>query len=276
MGKCIYCGQPAGFLRWRHAECRKQHKLAVIKIPEVFASKALAGELEAPRFRALVEDSARKHYVSDAELRKLVILGLQKTIAAALDHQELSEQNDARIATLCKEFGLNANDLGSLGTRFVKAEVLQRLDLGKLSGLKLDGCDINFERGESAIWAFKTAEYYTTRTRTRYVGSSLGVSVRVVKGVYLRSGTFRGEPIKTQYLSKEGQGVFVVASRNVYFSAPLKAVKIPLKKIVSVHAYSDGVQLMRDGANAAPQIFKLDDPLFAADLILRLNQISGT
>jgi hypothetical protein len=60
---------------------------------------------------------------------------------------------------------------------------------------------------------------------------------------------------------------------NVYFSAPLKAVKIPFKKIVSVHAYSDGVQIMRDGANATPQIFKLADPLFAADMITRLNQV---
>jgi len=274
MGTCIYCGEPVGFLRWRHAECRKQHDLAVTKIPEVFARKALEGAIEAPRFRALVEDTARTHHVNASELRNLVIRGLEETINAALDHQELSEQNDARIVTLCNEFGLKANDLGPPGMRFAKAEVLQRLDAGKLpSGVKLDGCDINFERGESAIWAFRPVDYYTTRTRTRYVGSSCGVSVRVVKGVYLRSGSFRGEPIRTQYLSKEGRGILVVASRNVYFSAPLKAVKIPSKKIVSVHAYSDGVQLMRDGANAAPQIFKLEDPLFAADLITRLNQV---
>jgi hypothetical protein len=52
-----------------------------------------------------------------------------------------------------------------------------------------------------------------------------------------------------------------------------KAVKIPVKKILSVLSYSDGLQIMRDGERATPQIFKLDDPTFAADAIARLNQL---
>jgi hypothetical protein len=94
-----------------------------------------------------------------------------------------------------------------------------------------------------------------------------------MKGVYYRVGSYRGHPIKTQYLSDEGLGIFVIASHNVYFWSPRKAMKIPAKKIVSVVPYSDGLQIMRDGANAAPHIFKLDDPAFAADVIARLNQL---
>jgi hypothetical protein len=132
--------------------------------------------------------------------------------------------------------------------------------------------DIILERGEAVIWTFNFAAYLTMRNRTQYVGASFGTSVRVMKGLYFRAGTFRGEPVKTQELSQEDIGSLILALRNVYFQSSTKALKIPIKKILSVHAYSDGLQLIRDGANAVPQIFKIDDPPFAADVIARLHQ----
>jgi hypothetical protein len=52
-----------------------------------------------------------------------------------------------------------------------------------------------------------------------------------------------------------------------------RQLKIPIKKILSVMPHSDGLQIMREGERATPQIFKLDDPAFAADAIARLNQL---
>jgi hypothetical protein len=226
------------------------------------------------RFRALAEEIAKTHYVSDSEFRKLVIHGLVSTIDAAFRNHGLSEEDDHRIAGLCSAFSIAANDLGPAGIRFAKAEILQRLNQKQLpSKIQIDNMPINLDHNESAIWLFNHVNYYTTRSRTRYVGGSSGVSVRVMKGVYYRVGAFHGHPIKTQYLSNEGRGVFVIASRNVYFWSPRRAAKIPAKKIISIVPYSDGLQIMRGGANPAPQIFKLDDPAFAADVIARLNQL---
>jgi hypothetical protein len=95
-----------------------------------------------------------------------------------------------------------------------------------------------------------------------------------MKGLYYRTGTFKAEPIRTQHLTEEGRGIFVIASRSVYFWSPTKTVKLPLRKIIGVHPYSNGIQIARDAANAVPQFFDLDDPAFACDAIARLSQIS--
>jgi hypothetical protein len=271
MGTCIYCGQPAGFLRWRHKSCHELHKTAATKIPEFFV-KALDSSVEPPRFHALAHEIARTHYVGDQEFRKVVIQGLVAAIDTAFKEHGLTEHDDQRIASLCNEFGLAANDLGAAGIRFAKAEILRRLDQGKFpAGTTFQNVPINLEHNESMIWLFNNVTYYTIQNRTLYVGTSQGISVRVMKGLYYRVGAFHGEPIRTEYLSDEGRGIFLIASHNVYFWSPRKAVKIPIKKILSVLPYSDGLQIMRDGERSTPQIFRLDDPAFAADAIARLH-----
>jgi hypothetical protein len=273
MATCKYCGKPAGFFRWSHKQCRELHKAAATKIPEFFV-KALDSSMEGSKFHGLAEEIARTHYVADAEFRALAIRGLVATIDKAFKEHGLSQHDDERIVGLCNSFGIDASELGPAGNRFAKAEILRRLDEGRLpSKIRVTNMPINLGRNESVIWLFNNMTYYTTRSRTQYVGGSSGVSIRGMKGLYYRVGSYHGHPIKTEYLSDEGHGIFVITNENVYFWSPRKAMRIPAKKIISIVPYSDGLQIMRDGANAAPHIFKLDDPAFAADAIARLNQL---
>ena len=273
MGNCRFCGQPAGLLKSQHKECRQKHDTAAGKLPEFFV-KALENPIETSRFREIADAIAHDNYIREAELRQLSILGLSSMIEHAFKDHVLTENENKRIVELCNSFAVTANDLGGAGQRLAKAQILRQLDEGQVpSNIVVSDMPINLENGEVAIWLFNGATYYTSRSRTRYVGSSHGVSIRVMKGVYYRVGAFRGEPIKTQYLSEEGRGIFVIASKNVYFWSPQKALKIRHKKIISVQPYSDAIQIMRDVSNASPQLFALDDPPFAADLISQLNQL---
>ncbi len=186
----------------------------------------------------------------------------------------MSQENDARICALCTEYGISGGDLGPSGIKFAKAEVLHRIEKGELpSVVKLEGSGIIFEREEHPIWAFRKVKYYTLRTHTQRVGGSSGFSVRVMTGVYFHTGAFQSEPVQTQALSEEGTGDLIIATHNLYFESPTRTVRIPSKKIISIHPHSDGIEIMRDGANAKPEVFLVDDPLFAVDLISRLNQL---
>ena len=273
MGNCRFCGQSAGVLKSQHKDCRQKHDTAARKLPDFFV-KALENPIDPSRFRSATDAIARDNFISETELRQLTIRGLSSMIEHAFKDHVLTEDENKRIVELCNSFSIDANDLGSAGQRLAKAQILRRLDEGHIpSNVVIRDMPINLENGEVVIWLFNGVTYYTTRSRTQYVGGSHGVSIRVMKGVYYRVGAFRGEPIKTQYLSEEGRGIFVIASKNVYFWSPQKALKIRPKKIVSVQPYSDAVQIMRDASNASPQLFALDDPPFAADLISRLNQL---
>ena len=99
------------------------------------------------------------------------------------------------------------------------------------------------------------------------------MSVRVARGVYLRSSAFKGEPVRTEYLSEEGTGLLAVTNRAVYFYSPAKSFKIIPKKIIAVEAFSDGISITPDGASPKPRFVKVDDPWFAANVITRLNNL---
>jgi len=158
-----------------------------------------------------------------------------------------------------------------------KVQILNSLMEGRVrDDISIDGAEILLERGEKPIWGFGNVKWQTshTRTRTRYVGGSHGGSFRIMKGLSFRVSSFSGTPIKTQEVSHEEQsGILIVASRNLYFRAGRKVTKIPIRKILSVHASADGIEITRDGKGAEPETFSVDDPSFAADAITRLCQI---
>ena len=52
----------------------------------------------------------------------------------------------------------------------------------------------NLMKSEDLVWVFKDVDYFVEKTRTHYKGGSQGVSVRVMKGVYYRTGGFKGRP----------------------------------------------------------------------------------
>lgn len=277
MGACIFCGQKAGLFRHEHKACRERHDNIETRIVAFFV-EALNSSIQPSRFRELTENLARSAFIRDEEFRHLVLLGFAALIDHALANDLPTDAEESRVGALINVFGLKVSDLtvSDAGFRFAKASILRQLGEGKLpSSLpRIEGHNpINLENGEVIIWVFKNTEYFTPRTRTQYVGASQGVSVRVMKGVYYRVGSFKGRPVQTQYLSNEGTGDFVITNRNIYFLSPLKVIKLPARKIVAVEPHSDGLSISRDGVNSKPAIFTLDDPWFATNAITRINQL---
>jgi hypothetical protein len=273
MGKCRYCGKPAGLFRRQHQECRTRHDEAASKIPAFFV-KALQSPMPAEQFCELIDRDVEANFISATERDQLVDRGFSGMVDAALAGGSLTNEADARIDDLRQAFGLSAADLGEAGAALVKARILRALDAGQPDTVKItvDGpLAPRFERGERPLWCFRSARYLTFRSRTHYVGGSAGVSIRVMKGVYYRVGSFHGEPVKMEYLNEEDSGALTITLQNVYFVGTRRALKIPVRKIAATHLYSDGIEILQYGATAKPAVFTMNDAPFAASLVARLQ-----
>jgi hypothetical protein len=111
------------------------------------------------------------------------------------------------------------------------------------------------------------------KTKRQYAGTSQGVSVRVMKGVYYRVGAFKGQAIDSVERIHVDTGWLVITTKNIYFAGPQKSSRIPYSKIVSFMPFSDGVGFIRDGANAKPEIFVTSDGWFSYNLVTNLSQM---
>lgn len=107
---------------------------------------------------------------------------------------------------------------------------------------------------EQLLWVFKEVKGYEEKNGRKYVGGSNGVSMRVCKGVYYRVGANKGHSIEYKYYNEMGSGVFIITNKNLYFIGD-KQVKISISKVLSFKPYSDGIELVKDGANPKPYTF---------------------
>ena len=117
-----------------------------------------------------------------------------------------------------------------------------------------DRCPAVLGKAEKIIWMYPNIECLEDKKRTRYVGGSQGVSVRIVKGMSYRVGNHRGEKVQEEYTQSVGYGDLYITTKNVIFCGE-KPIKIPLNKILSIKEYSNGTGIIKDGANPKQYTF---------------------
>ena len=127
----------------------------------------------------------------------------------------------------------------------LKTKILAILQEGKVPDMTI-GISVPFKLAKNERWllAFNNIEYAEIRTKRQIHGRSAGASVRVMKGVSLRTGASRGTAVETDTLTPRGRGTFALSTRYVYFHGE-RSFRIALDKIVSAQGTrSMGLELV--------------------------------
>lgn len=285
MGKCIYCGKPAGLFRSKHAECntREKARVAVVKggkdkLRESVVTAVLQ-PIEAEKIKDVIEEAARSGKLDHDDVREAIIAGWCSSVEKCLEDGVIDEEEERKLMAVKNGFGFTEEDLDESGshTRLVKAAIIRDVLAGILpERLRLDEpLPINLQKSEKVVWAFDGCDYLEDKTKRRYQGSSRGVSVKVMKGVYYRVGAFKGSPVYSTERVLVDKGAVYITNKHIYFYGPAKSLRIPYSKVVSFLPFDDGVGLVRDAQTAKPQIFKTGDGWFAYNLVTNLAQLSA-
>lgn len=276
MGACKYCGKPAGFLRNKHAECETQYNRGVQKIVSE-VSRAIRESDDYEALATMIPNIERSALIPSSNRQDLLIKGWEGSVEQFLDDGLLDTAEEEQLVKFKNHFNLSPHDLDRNGalTKTTKAAVLRDVLGGVIpKRLSVEGnLPINFQKGEQLIWAFQNSKYLEDKTRRKYVGSSQGASIRVMKGVYYRVGAFKGHAVNYTERVHVDTGWVAVTNKNIYFAGPQKSVRLPYTKIVSFEPFSDGVGVIRDAATAKPQIFVTGDGWFTYNLVTNLAQL---
>lgn len=276
MGNCIYCGEPAGFLKKTHKECKQRYEKGKSEIVSLVGRVGSDGG-DLKRLESTIEQVAASSRIDKEVMNSLVLSGWEKAVDVAFDDGLLSEEEETALSELKQHFSLSQQELDRNGafTKIVKGAVLRDILDGKLpERVQIDGnLPFNLQKTEKVVWVFKNVNYYEEKTRTRYVGGSQGVSIRIAKGLYYRTGSFKGERVQTSETVHADTGLLGVTNKHVYFAGPSKRFRIAYNKIVSFEPFSDGIGVQRDAQTAKPQSFSTGDGWFTYNLITNLAQM---
>lgn len=283
MANCIYCDKPAGLLRKKHPECLVQNK-EKLRLSQEGSSKITIAALSAikgtEKFDSLektILEIEKSHSVSVGNRKTLLIKSWESAVDDFLSDGILDRDEENRLIDFKEHFFLSQGDLNKNGTltKITQAAIIRDILNGIIpERIKIDGSlPINFQKDEKIVWVFHNSQYLEDKTRRQYVGRSHGVSVRIAKGVYYRTSSFKGHAVEYTERVHLDTGLVVITNKNIYFAGSQKSLRLPYGKIVSFEPYGDGIGIMRDTATAKPQTFVTGDGWFVYNIVTNLAQI---
>ncbi|MDE6447360.1 MAG: hypothetical protein K2L35_03475 [Muribaculaceae bacterium] len=275
MGKCKYCGQDAGFFRSQHAECEQSHQNGIARIMAI-----LAGCFERKEDFYLHQNElqaiCREAFVTDDICRQIYCRAFDAAIEQYLDDGIIDNDEERTVARFMQFTGLPQHLLNANKSleKVVQSKVLQELLNGQVPTPRITisgSFPFLLSKNEHMLWLFRNVTLQMQKVRRETVGRTRGVSVRICKGVYYRTGGFRGHPIETTYMQRIGTGSVCLTDKNLYFHSPEKSLKIPFSKILSLDPYSNGLGVQKDGANDKPIFFQHLNSWFCYNVISNLK-----
>ncbi|MDE6811314.1 MAG: hypothetical protein K2J15_03080, partial [Muribaculaceae bacterium] len=192
MGKCKYCGQDAGFLHRKHEQCEQRHLSGVARIKDILADCFQQKEdfyLRQQELRTICRDS----YVSEELQRAIYCEAFDTAIDQYLDNGIIDAEEERAVARFVQFTGLPQQVLNANRSleKVVQSKVLQELLNGKIPAPRITvsgSFPFMLSRDEHLLWLFRDVTLQMQKVRRETVGRTRGMSFRVCRGVYYRTG----------------------------------------------------------------------------------------
>ena len=194
---------------------------------------------------------------------------LESKIMDCLSDGIIEDYEEEQLSNFIQQSTLSSKVIheSSVYQKLVQALVLRDIQEGKIvDRFNVTNLPLLLGKKEQVLWVFTGVTGYEEKTGRRYIGGSRGVSLRICKGVYYRIGASKGHSVDYQYQNELGQGIFVVTNKNLYFLGA-KQVKMAISKVLSFEPYSNGIVLVKDGANPKPYTFMGFDSWFVVNVM---------
>lgn len=187
----------------------------------------------------------------------------------AISDERLSPSEEEQFELICKNLNVNAKideKTKSILNRYKLFWVIENAAIPEIE------VQISLEKNEKCY--FQTScnwcEKRTVTQRVNYGGTT--ASIKIMKGVRYRVGTFKPQRITSEEWKQIDTGTMYLTNKRVIFLGQAKSLNIKLAKILSFTPYSDGVELTKDAGRSPMITFTNNADVFSLILSRLLNE----
>lgn len=137
----------------------------------------------------------------------------------------------------------------------------------------IDNLPINFQLNENLLMVFQNVTYYKETITTSYSGTSSGISIKIAKGVYYRTGAFNSAPIVNSNITPQRKGMLIMTDKSIYFYSLEQSMKYPLDKILAFTPFNDGLGIQLNRSGAKTEIFSGLNGRTAYNIFINIKNI---
>lgn len=276
MAVCTYCGRNAGLMKKFHVECKTKYDSTWQEMQSLTV-QTFRGQGDLQGLEGRLVALASEGGIESEHVRGTLVNGWTESLERYLGDNILSEREQDVLVKLAGLYQLSREELDADGSysKMLKGAVLRNIIEGRLPQHQFSAGELPFNllKTETLVWVFTNCTCYEEKTVRTYVGKQQGVSVRVAKGVYYRSSSFRGHPVETSHLQHIDVGNLGITDKHVYFAGPRKAFRVPYSKIVGFTPYTDGLGIGKDAPGPKTYVFSTGDGWFSYNLVTNLAHI---
>lgn len=276
MENCEYCATPAGFLKKYHNYCKEKFESGRTQILSLIKS-SISQQLPFDELEKELLPIFKSHIIKKDHAHSILVEGWEVAVEKAFEDSILTKDEESFLTSFSERFSLTQDELERNGmySKVVKGAILRDVLEGRIpERVKIEGTiPFNFQKNEKMIWLFQSVACYEQKTRREYVGGYQGVSIRIAKGLYYRTGGFKGRPVERTETVHMDTGLLGVTNKHIYFAGEKKNFRIRHDKIVSFVPYSDGIGIQEDKATAKPKSFVTGDGWFTYNLLSNVSKL---
>ena len=211
---------------------------------EVPFLKRIFGNIQhCPACISIIQEKERIQKEEDNR-RNAAIVQYEDRLSNIVSTGTISEKDETELHEFMLSLRITESDVEHTKSKVQRIKNLTSLRLRELPIIETYG-DMILKKNELCHYSVGSS-LIEERSKTRYVGGSQGVSVRIVKGVYYRTGQFKGERVVDTFKQVTDNGTLFITNQRVCFVGRTKSITYPINKIISFNIYSDAVQIIKE------------------------------
>lgn len=166
-----------------------------------------------------------------------------------------SPQQESTLLIVANRLGIPSDVVTRSFQRLSLCRLSYDIERGGLPSVQVSG--LMLHKGESACWSEPAAILDERVVDRQYVGGYAGVSFRVTRGVYFRTGGVRGHIETRKGIVPTSTGRFVLTNQRLIFLGDAMSIDVPWSKILNVDFYQDGIRISQTG-RSKPTLIRFD------------------
>ena len=263
----------------KDAACRREREIknAGILQMEIIACETACASNDSSNLPMELSNFAKQANIEASYCKDAMMKGFDMALDKMLESGATSEEIIKNTEKFLSGINMTEAEFGNTNSnwKFYKTITLRDLMDGKIPNWfkPLGIVNVNLQKNETIVWAFPDVNFLEEKTCRQYAGGYQGVSIRIAKGLYYRTGSFRGEPMDTTKWVNMDTGVLVITNKHLYFVGCKKSFRHPFGKIINLIPFDQGIGVFTDSQNSKPKAFICDDGLFIYNLIKNLSQL---
>lgn len=212
----------------------------------------------------------------DVDINGMRVNSYAAAFTAIKQDRQVTKEEEQELEKIQKYLGITDGEIQSNKKELARLRLLYEIQQGNIPTVAVT--NLVMQKDEKAYWSEPAILAEEKIINRSYVGGSRGVSLRVMKGVSYRIGSYRGHVVNETGVVAVSNGALVITSKRFIFQGDKKSFAVNLNKILDIKVFSNGIHFSENN-RLKPRLVKFveegNNHIIAAILTYAINHYNN-